>query len=90
MIVKTTATAKPGAPSDPDTEEWSGEGGWMSTSTAAEKLGYTRQRIHQLIVEGKIPAKRIGTGRYQIPVEWMRAHLKKTAPIRRRAKPDQT
>jgi excisionase family DNA binding protein len=32
----------------------------LSTTEAGERLGISRKRIHQLIEEGKLPAKKIG------------------------------
>jgi excisionase family DNA binding protein len=32
----------------------------ISTTEAGERLGISRKRIHQLIEEGKLPAKKVG------------------------------
>lgn len=33
---------------------------YLTTAQAAERLGVTRQRIHQLITEERLPAKKLG------------------------------
>lgn len=33
---------------------------YLTTAQAAERLGVTRQRIHQLIQEGRLPTSRFG------------------------------
>lgn len=34
--------------------------GYLNVSEAAERLGLTRQRVHALVSNGKLPAQRIG------------------------------
>lgn len=58
------------------TSAWAGTRGWLSAPQVARRLGYSRQRIHQLIQAGKIPARRLGPkGDWRVPMEWVRAQL---------------
>lgn len=67
---------------------WTGTRGWMSAGQVARRLGYSRQRIHQLIVAGEIPARRIGPrGKWMVPLEWVRSQI--VTVVRRKPKGDQ-
>jgi len=63
---------------------WLRRGGFMSTTRAAQLLGYSAERIRQMCVAGEIDGARqirVG-GKWQVPIEWVNARRAK-APVRR-------
>ena len=58
---------------------------YMTTGQVARRLGYSREQIRRLCVDGKIPAIQIGPEtEWRIPSWWLREQVEKTAPIRRK------
>lgn len=43
--------------------------GYLTAAEAAERLGRSRQRVHQMIADGKLPARRTRDGRVFIPAD---------------------